>query len=128
LAAGLDLEQAHRGFPVQDLALQVGAVNGVTVGQQQSADPCCCQIEHCWRTQTSGPHHQHGGIEQPLLAFDTDLVEQQVAAIAQEQVVVQGQARMVGLARHRRAAARCASRITWPWCRRRVLAQSPRAA
>jgi hypothetical protein len=98
MAFGIDLAQrafARRGLfhadrigAVQDLALQVGQVDRVAIGQHQGADAGRGQVEGRRRTQAAGADHQRARIDDVLLAFDADLRQQDVAAVAQQLLVV----------------------------------------
>jgi hypothetical protein len=85
--AGCGLFHADRIGAMQDLALQVGQVHRVAIGQHQGADPGRGQIEGRRRTQTAGADHQRSRIDDVLLAFDADLRQQDVAAVAQQLLV-----------------------------------------
>ena len=73
---------------VQDLPLQVGEVDRVAVGEQDPADAGRGEIERRRRAEAAGADHQRVRAEQALLPLDADLVEQDVAAVAQQLVVV----------------------------------------
>ena len=75
---------------VADLALQVGGFNGVVVGDNQRADACGGKVGQGSRAQTAAADYQRGGVEQFLLSFNADFVEQDVAAVSQKLVVVHG--------------------------------------
>jgi len=57
------------------------------------------QVQGRGRAQPASTDDQHVGVQQGLLAFDADFVEQDVARVAQELVVVHG-----GKVRHRGAS------------------------
>src|SRR5690606_103495 len=71
-----------------DLALQVGRVDMVAVGNDDPADARCGEVQRRRRAEAAGADDQDGGFEQALLRLDADLVEQNVPAIAQELLVV----------------------------------------
>ena len=69
------------------LPLQVGEIHRVAVTQHDGADAGCSQIQRGRRTQATGADHQGTRIDQPFLPLDSDLVEQDVTAVAQKLVV-----------------------------------------
>ena len=71
------------GAAVRDLALQIGIVDLVVVAHGDPADSRGAQIETGRRPQSAGTDYQRMTVLQPLLAFDTDFVQQDVAAEAQ---------------------------------------------
>ena len=83
---GLGLAQPLHG--VGDLALQVGQLHLVVVHQRQAADAGTAQVQGDRRAQSARADHQRVRGQQPLLAFDADVIEQDVARVAQELVVV----------------------------------------
>jgi hypothetical protein len=85
---GLGLADARQ--VVCDLALQVGDVDRVVVDDRQVPDAGRAQVQRHRRAQATGSDHQRVRSEQPLLAFDAELVEQDVARIAQQLVVGHG--------------------------------------
>ena len=82
VARALRLGPADIGGAVDDLALQVGLVDGVEVDDAQRADTGSGQIQQRRRTQPAGADHQHASILQPLLPEDPDLRDDQVTAVA----------------------------------------------
>ena len=87
-ASGRRFVLPDRCLPMQDLALQVGEVDRIAIGQQDASDTGAGQVERRRRTQSASAHDQRGGAEQPLLGLDPDLVEQDVAAVAEQLLVV----------------------------------------
>ena len=83
-------QAAYVGFGVGGLALQVAPFHSVVVGNNQAADTGGGQIGQCGGAQSAAADNEYGGIEQALLAFDIDLVEQDVAAVAEQLAVVHG--------------------------------------
>ena len=75
-----------------DLALQVGEVDLVVVDQGDPADAGRAEVERHRRAEAAGADHQRVGGSEALLAFDADVVEQDVARIAQQLVVGHGAA------------------------------------
>ena len=69
------------------LALQVGHVDGVVVDDPERADPRGSQVQQYRRAEPPGAHAQHPRRQQPVLSFVPDLIEDQVASIAQELVL-----------------------------------------
>jgi hypothetical protein len=75
--------------PVENLALQVGEVDLVGIGQGKFADAAGGEIERRRATQAAGADDERVRRAQPLLALDPYLVEEDVAAVAEELLVVQ---------------------------------------
>ena len=82
------LGPAHVPGVMQHLALQVGEIHRVAVAQHQGADAGCGQVQGRRRAQAAGTHDQGPGSQKLLLAFDAQLVEQDMAAVTQELLVV----------------------------------------
>ena len=80
---------ANRIGAIKDLPLQVGEVYFVGVGEGELADAAGRQIERRGATQAAGADDQRVRRAQPLLALDPYLVEKDVAAVAEELLVVQ---------------------------------------
>ncbi len=66
---------------VEDLALEVRRVDVVHVDDADRADPGRREVERGGRAEPAGAEHQHLGVEQLLLALDTDLGQQQVPLV-----------------------------------------------
>ena len=79
---------AHHVGRMHDLALQVGKVDGVVIGNRERADACGCEVHRRGRAQAAGTDDQRTRIKQGLLAVDVDLGQQDVAAVAQQLLVV----------------------------------------
>ena len=73
---------------MRDLALQVGQVHRVVVHQRDTAHAGRAQVQRHRRAQAARADHQGMRGEQTFLAFDADFLEQDVARIAQQLVVV----------------------------------------
>ena len=71
-----------------DLALQVGEVDAVVVDDRDAADAGRAEVQRHRRAEAAGADHQRVRGEQPPLALDADVVEQEVARVAQQVVVV----------------------------------------
>jgi hypothetical protein len=88
--AGLvDLWQADALRVVEDLPLQVGEVDLIRVGEGELADAAGREVERGGATQPAGADDQRGGRAQPLLPLDPDFGKEDVAAVAEELLVVQ---------------------------------------
>jgi hypothetical protein len=74
---------------IEDLALQVGEVDLVGIGDRQFADAARRKVERGRAPQAAGADDQRVRRAQPLLALDPDLIEEDVAAVAEELLVVQ---------------------------------------
>src|SRR5690606_42046556 len=73
-----------------DLALQVGRVDMVAVGNDDPADARCGEVQRRWRAEAAGSDDQDGGFEEALLRLDAHLVAKDVPAVAPELLVVHG--------------------------------------
>jgi hypothetical protein len=85
----VDLRTTDALRAVEDLALQVGEVDRVGIGQRQLADAACCEVERRGTAEAAGADNQRGRSAQPLLPLDPDLGKEDVAAVAEELLVVQ---------------------------------------
>jgi hypothetical protein len=72
---------------VEDLALKVGEVHGVEIRQDQPPDTGRGEIHRHGRAQPAESDDEDAGLSESLLAFDAELGQQDLAAIAQELVV-----------------------------------------
>jgi len=88
-ACRFDFPRADRVGAIQDLALQVGEIDLVGVGQRQPADSRRGEIEGRRAAEAAGADDQRGCRAQPFLPLDADLGEQDVPAVAEELLVVQ---------------------------------------
>ncbi|MNE95653.1 hypothetical protein D3C80_1937670 [compost metagenome] len=71
------------------LALQVGQVDRVEVGQVQLADPGRGQVQRHRRAEAAEADDQHATVLEPQLAVDVDLRQEDLPAVAQQFVVTQ---------------------------------------
>jgi len=85
----IDLDRADRIAAVEDLALQVGEVDGVGIGQRQPADARRGQVERRRAAEPARTDDQRARGAQLLLPLDADLGEQDVPAVPEELLVVQ---------------------------------------
>jgi hypothetical protein len=85
----LDLWRAYAVGAVEDLPLQVGEVDLVRIGEGELADAAGGEIERRGTAEAAGADDEGMRIAQPLLALDPDFREQDVAAVAEELLVVQ---------------------------------------
>jgi hypothetical protein len=74
---------------VEDLPLQVGEVNLVRIGKSELADAAGGKVERGGATQAAGADDERVRGAQPLLTLDPYLIEKDVAAVAEELLVVQ---------------------------------------
>jgi hypothetical protein len=88
VARRIHLLPPHRFHAVHDLALQVGEVDLLVVAEGDGAHSRRCEVERDRRAEPSRSDHQRARGEQFLLAFDADLRQQNVAAVAQQLFVV----------------------------------------
>ena len=89
-----DLRRSHfaqtdRALAMQNLALQVGRVDPVAIGDVQGANPRTGQIDRHGRAQATGPDDQNACLQQARLSLKPDLVEQQMARIAHQRRIIQ---------------------------------------
>ncbi|MCY1406806.1 hypothetical protein D9M71_220860 [compost metagenome] len=71
------------------LALQVGQVDGVEVGQVQLANPGGRQVQRDRRAEAAEPDDQRLALLEPQLAVDVDLCQQYLPAVAQQFLITQ---------------------------------------
>jgi hypothetical protein len=67
---------------MDDLALQIGFVDGVEVDYAERPYASRGEIEQRRATQTPGSDHQHACVLQPLLAVHSDIGNDQMTAVA----------------------------------------------
>ena len=82
LLGRLRLRLADVGLPVDDLALQVGLVDLVELGDAEGADAGRGQVEQRGAAQAAGADDEHLGVLEPLLPGHPDVGDDQVAAVA----------------------------------------------
>ena len=80
--AGLRLGLADVADAVDDLALQVGLVDLVELGDAERADAGRGQVEQRRAAEAAGADDEHLGVLQPLLPGHPDVGDDQVAAVA----------------------------------------------
>ena len=75
---------------VDDVALSLaeGAVDHITVDQHKRSHPRRCEVISGGRSQPTGADDEHARRSKLLLPFDADLVQQNVARVAQQLIVV----------------------------------------
>jgi hypothetical protein len=88
-ACRLDFRHADRIRAIEDLPLKIGEVDLVRVGQGEFADAARGEVERCRAAQAAGADDERMRGAQPLLPLDPDFVEKDVAAVAEELLVVQ---------------------------------------
>ena len=74
---------------IENLPLQVGEVYFVGIGDGQLADAACGKVKRRGTTEAAGADDERMRRAQPLLPFDPYFIEQDVAAVAEELLVVQ---------------------------------------
>jgi hypothetical protein len=74
---------------VNDLALQVGQVDVVVIAEREPPDAGRSEVERDRRAEPACADDEGMCGEQPLLAFDADLGQQDVAAVAQQLLVAE---------------------------------------
>jgi hypothetical protein len=85
----VNLRAADALGSIQDLALQVGEVDLVGVGEGELAEAARGEVEGCRAAEAAGADDQRGRRPQPLLPLDPDLGKEDVAAVAEELLIVQ---------------------------------------
>ena len=88
-ARGIDLHGAHGLAAVQDLALQVGEVDLVGIDEGEAPDAGSGEVKRGRAAQAARTDDQDMRRPQPLLPFDPDFREKDVAAVAEKLLVVQ---------------------------------------
>jgi hypothetical protein len=88
-ARGFDLDRADRLGAVKDLALEVGEVDLVGVGDGEVADAGGGEVEGRGAAEAARADNQRARRPQPLLTLDPDLGKEDVAAVAEKLLVVQ---------------------------------------
>ena len=86
---GVRLRRSDALGRVQNLPLQVGQIDRVAVDQTIDADAGRCEVEGGGRPQPTGAYDEHARRPNLLLAFDADLVQQNMARVAQQLAIVQ---------------------------------------
>ena len=64
--------------------MQVGCIDAVAIGDRELPNAARCKIKGCGATKAAGPYDQRVTFEEALLRLDTEFIEQDVAAVAQE--------------------------------------------
>src|SRR6185369_10296842 len=80
--SGLNLGLADIGGEVDHLALKIGEVNVVGIGDADGANPGRCQIKRDGRSQTAGADDQDLAVEESTLSFSTYLFKDDMPRIA----------------------------------------------
>ena len=114
----IDLAIAHALGAVEDLPLQVGEVDAVRVGERDPADAGRGEIERRRAAQAAGADDERAPRAQPLLSFYPDFGKKDVAAVAEELLVVQLAPRGFGL-------SLASGSRRWAWCSRPSAAARP---
>nr|BFE76745.1 hypothetical protein GCM10020092_100460 [Actinoplanes digitatis] len=97
-AADSALGSADVGDAVDDLALEIGLVDGVEVDDAERSDAGRGQVEQGGRAETTRADGQDLGVLQPLLPVHPDVGDDQVTRVAADLVDAQlgGSARRAG--------------------------------
>jgi hypothetical protein len=69
----VDLRPADALGPIQDLALEIGEIDAVRIGDRQPAEAACGEVEGRRAPQPAGTDDQRARLPQPLLPLDADL-------------------------------------------------------
>jgi hypothetical protein len=88
LTPRLNLCLADGMFAVQYLALQVGYVDCVAIGQYQCADSGRGQIQGRWRAEPTRANDQRTCRQQALLASNVNLGQEDMSAVAEQLRVI----------------------------------------
>jgi hypothetical protein len=81
--------RSHGIRAVKNLALQVGEVDPVRIGNRQLADTADGEVERRRASEAARADDERVRCAQPLLSLDADFLEKDVAAVAEELLVVQ---------------------------------------
>ena len=84
----IDLRLPDVGRRVENLALQVGEIHAIVVAQRERADAGGGEELRDWRTEPADPDDQRVRLREARLRVRPELVEQDVAAVAEELGVV----------------------------------------
>ena len=82
VSGGLGLGAADVGLAVDDLALQVGLIDGVVVDDPEGPDPRRSQVHQCWGAQSACADAEHPSALESLLPGHRHVGDDQVAAVA----------------------------------------------
>ena len=88
-ARSFDFLRADGIGAVKNLPLQVSEIYFVRIGKRDFPDAACGEVEGGGAAEAAGADDQRVRCAQPLLALDADFLEQDVAAVAEELLVVQ---------------------------------------
>jgi hypothetical protein len=80
---------AHRLGAIKDLPLQVGQIDVVGVGYEEAPKAARRQVERRGAAKAARADDQRARRPQPLLALDPNFGKEDVAAVAEELLVVQ---------------------------------------
>ena len=69
--------------------MQIGEVDAVWIGERQLAEAACREVERRRAAEAADADDQRARRPQPLLPLDPDLGKEDVAAVAEELLVVQ---------------------------------------
>ena len=84
LQGGVNLALTDAGRVVQNLALQVGHIDAVEIGQMQLAHSRGGQVQRHRRAQPAKPDDERTAVFERQLALDIDLLQQNLSAVAQQ--------------------------------------------
>jgi len=87
-ACGKGFLRADRFGAIEDLALQVGEVDLVRIGERQAADAGGGEVERGGAAEPARADQERARRAQLLLALDPDFREEDVAAVAEKLLVV----------------------------------------
>jgi len=73
---------------VRDLALQVGQVNSIGVSDSKPTHTCAGQIQRSRATQAAGTDDEYTTVKDTLLAYYTQLIEQDMTRITKQLLIV----------------------------------------
>ncbi|MNR41829.1 hypothetical protein D3C85_1602680 [compost metagenome] len=85
----IDLAHADAVGVMDDLALQVGQIDGVEVRQVHFTHTRCRQIQRHRRTETAEADDQYATVLQAQLTVDIDVLQQNLPAVAQQFLIIQ---------------------------------------
>ena len=87
-AGRIHLRFTNRCPGVQDLALEIGEIDGIGIDQRDLADTRRRQIHRGRRPEPARTDDDRVRIEKALLRFDADFIDEDMAGIAEKLIVV----------------------------------------
>ena len=89
-ASGVDLGLSDAVVCVEDLSLEVGAVDEVAVDEGEVSDASGCEVEGGGGAEAAGAEEKDAGVEEGALSLFADLRDEEVSAVAGALIGAQG--------------------------------------